>query len=251
VPLCLAALGIVLRGAGFAFGKEVYRLSGQRAFGATFAIASVVVPYCLGSVVGAIASGRVRAGASGDAWSSWLNPTSALTGVLAVAVCAYLAAVYLAFDAHRLGQQDMVSYFRRRALVAGVVAGALSGAGIFVLAADAPDLFEALTTRALTLVLVSGATGLGALLLLLRQQNFGARALAMCAVATVIWGWGVAQWPWLLPGTLTVAQGAAPDGTLVAVLVVFVLAAIIILPALGFLFVLHQRSRLGTDEGDA
>jgi len=252
VPLCLAALGIVLRGAGFAFGKEVFRLSERRAFGATFACASVLVPYCLGAVVGAIASGRVRAvGAPGDAWSSWLNATSTLAGLLAVAVCAYLAAVYLAFDAHRLGQPDMVGYFRRRALVSGAVAGALSGAGIFVLAADAPDMFEALTTRALVLVIVSGATGVGALLLLLRQQNFGARGLAMCAVATVIWGWGVAQWPWLLPGTLTVAEGAAPEGTLVAVLVVFALAAAIILPSLGFLYVLHQRSRLGTDEGDA
>jgi len=252
VPLCLAALGIVLRGAGFAFRKEVFRISERRDFGATFACASVLVPYCLGAVVGAIASGRVPAGAvPGDRWASWLNPTSTLAGVLAVTVCAYLAAVYLTWDAHRLGEPDMVAYFRRRALISGVVAGSVAGAGIFVLAADAPELFARLTTRGLPLVLVSVACGAGALALLLRRQHFLARGLAMGAVATVIWGWGVAQWPYLLPGSLTVEQGAAPEGTLLSVLVVFALAALIILPSLGFLYVLHQRGELEGDEHDA
>ena len=84
----------------------------------------MLVPFCMGAVAGAIASGRVPAGGkAGDPWSSWINPTSILGGVLAVAVCAYLAAVYLVWDAHRLGDPEMVEYFRRRAIVAAVVAG--------------------------------------------------------------------------------------------------------------------------------
>ena len=100
VPLSLAALGIVLRGSSFAFRKEVYRTSSRRNFGAAFAISSVVVPFCMGAVAGAIASGRVPAGGvAGDTWDSWINPTSILGGVLAVCVCAYLAAVYMVWDA--------------------------------------------------------------------------------------------------------------------------------------------------------
>src|SRR5690349_5582078 len=116
VPLSLAALGIVLRGSSFAFRKEVLRTSSQRNFGAAFAASSVIVPYCMGAVAGAIASGRVPAGGkAGDPWTSWINPTSILGGTLAVTVCAYLAAVYLVFDAGRLRQPDMVDYFRDRA----------------------------------------------------------------------------------------------------------------------------------------
>ena len=96
VPLSLAALGIVLRGASFAFRKAVFRTRDQRNFGAAFAISSVLVPYFLGSAVGSIASGRVPSGGvAGDPWSSWVNPTSILGGVLAVCVTAYLAAFFL------------------------------------------------------------------------------------------------------------------------------------------------------------
>src|SRR6476660_10189009 len=94
VPLALAALGIVLRGASFAFRKTVFRTRDRRNFGAAFALSSVIVPYCMGAVVGAIASGRVPAGGvAGDPWSSWVNPTSILGGVMAVTACAYLSAV--------------------------------------------------------------------------------------------------------------------------------------------------------------
>src|SRR3954469_119407 len=103
VALTIAALGIVLRGASFAFRKTVTRTRDRRTFGAAFALSSVIVPYCMGEIAGGIASGRVPAGGvAGDPWTSWINPTSVLGGVLAVAVVAYLAAVYLVCDARRL-----------------------------------------------------------------------------------------------------------------------------------------------------
>src|SRR4249920_2780632 len=121
VPLTIAAFGIVFRGASFAFRKAVFRTRDRRNFGAAFALSSVVVPYCMGAIAGAIASGRVPAGGkAGDPWSSWVNPTSILGGVLAVCVVAYLAAVYLVWDSRRLSDEDMVEYFRRRAVTAAV-----------------------------------------------------------------------------------------------------------------------------------
>jgi cytochrome d ubiquinol oxidase subunit II len=251
VPLSLAALGIVLRGSSFAFRKEVTRVSSQRNFGAAFASASVVVPFCFGAVAGAIASGRVPAGGvAGDTWSSWINPTAILGGVLAVAVCAYLAAVYMVWDAHRFAGPDMEEYFRRRAIGAGIAAGVIAFAGIFVLNADAEYVFDRLLGPALPLVILSALCGLGSLGLLLRRNHRFARFLAIGAVATVIWAWGVAQWPYLLPETMKVTTSAAPDATLAAVLVVFVLAALIILPSLGLLYYLDQRSLLETDAAE-
>jgi cytochrome bd ubiquinol oxidase subunit II len=245
VPLALAALGIVFRGASFAFRKEVSLTSSERNFGAAFASSSVVVPYCMGAVAGAIASGRVPAGGeAGDPWTSWVNPTSILGGILAVTVCAYLASVYLVWDARRLDDDAMVAYFRRRAVAASVVSGVVAFVGLFVLHADATYVFHGLTSRALPLVIVSAICGVGSLVLLARKANRGARILSMGAVATVVVSWGVAQWPYILPTSLKVADAAAPSGTLTAILVVFILAAVLILPSLGLLYALDQKSLL-------
>src|SRR3954471_15564982 len=132
VPLTIAALGIVLRGASFAFRKEVVRTRDRRNFGTAFAISSVLVPYCMGAIIGGIASGRVPAGGkAGDPVDSWINPTSVLIGIFAVAVVAYLSAVYLVFDARRLDDAEMVGYFRRRSVIAALVAGVVAVAGVF------------------------------------------------------------------------------------------------------------------------
>ena len=245
VPLTLAAFGIVLRGASFAFRKAVLRTNQRRAFGAIFAISSVVVPYCLGAVLGGIASGRVPAGGeAGDPWHSWVNPTSVVVGVLAVCVAAYLASVYLVWDAQRLGEGEMVTYFRRRAVAAAVVTGGVAVVGIIVIHGDSDRVFHGLMTRALPLVLLSGVAGVTALWLLRHRPRRGARPAAMIAVASLMVAWGVAQWDYLIPESLTVSGAAAPSGTIGAVLVAAGLAVLIIVPAFVLLYVLDQRSLL-------
>jgi cytochrome bd ubiquinol oxidase subunit II len=255
VPLTIAALGIVLRGASFAFRKSVVGLRYRRIFGAAFAASSVLVPYCMGAIAGGIASGRVPAGGQpGDPVHSWINPTSVVAGVLAVAAVAYLAAVYLVWDARRLTASDMTDYFRRRAIVAGGIVGVIGLIGIFVLRADARYLFDGLASRALALVILSLVCGFVALVLLVRHASRGARLLAIVAVASIILGWGVAQWPYVLPTNLTFSAAAAPTGTLAAVLVVVVLAALIVVPGFVLLFVLDQKGLLpeeGVDDEPA
>ena len=245
VPLTIAAFGIVLRGSSFAFRKTVFRTRDRRNFGAAFAISSVIVPYCFGAVAGAIASGRVPAGGvAGDPWDSWVNPTSVLGGVLAVVGAAYLAAVYLVWDARRLGDRSMEEYFRRRAVGAAIVAGVVAIVGIFVLRADARYLFDELTTKALPLVLVSAICGTVSLFLLVRNAHRWARLLAIGAVASIVIGWGVAQWPYLLPETLEVEAAAAPSGTLSALLVAAICAVLIVVPGFVLLYTLDQKSLL-------
>ena len=140
VPLTIAAFGIVLRGSGFAFRKAVLRTRDRRNFGAAFASSSVLVPYCMGAIAGAIASGRVPAGGvAGDPWSSWVNPTSVLGGVLAiVTIVRTWRPCSSCGTPGASATTELVAYFRRRAIGAALAAGAVAIAGIFILRADAP-----------------------------------------------------------------------------------------------------------------
>ena len=245
IPLSLAALGIVLRGSGFAFQRTARRQRGRDVAERLFGLSSLLTPFFMGTVVGAIASGRVPVGnAEGDPVTSWLNGVSILIGLLFVATCAYIAAIFLVSDARRASAEDLERYFRTRALAAAVVAGALAVAGILVLKGDAEYVYGRLTSEGLPLVIVSGLCGLGALVLLARGASRGARPLAVGAVVAVVWGWGVAQFPYLLPEKLRIDQAAAPDPTLTGVLIVFGVAVLLVIPAIALLFSLAQRSMI-------
>lgn len=246
VPLTLAAFGVILRGSAFAFRKSVSEVSLKRLFGATFALSSVLTPFFLGTVAGAVASGRVPPGnAAGDAVTSWLNPTSLLGGTMAVGVCAYLAAVYLCADARRDDDDALAGYFRRRALVTAVVVGVVAFAGIFVLRADAPRLYDGLTGRALPLMVVSALAGLASLRLLARRRYNVARVTAALAVTAVLWGWGAGQYPYLLEPSFGVDEAAAPTATLRPLLVTMAVAAVLVVPALALLISMFQQTERG------
>jgi cytochrome bd ubiquinol oxidase subunit II len=243
IPLSLAALGIVLRGSGFAFQHTARRAVGRAVAVACFGLASVLTPFFMGTVVGAVAGGRVPVGnATGNHVTSWLNPLALVIGALFVATSAYLAAVFLVSDARRAAAPDLERYFANRALVAAVVAGALAAAGLIALHSDARYVFDRLKSDALPLVILSLVCGLAVLVLLHRGVRRGTRPLAVGAVAAVIWGWAIAQYPYLLPQTLTIADAAAPSDVLTSLLIVFGIAVVVVLPALGLLFTLAQRN---------
>jgi len=244
VPIALAAVGIVLRGCGFAFRKSIEGLAARRAAGATFALSSVLTPFFMGAVVGAIASGNVPAAGNGDAFSSWLEPLPLLTGAMFVATGAYLSAVFLVGDARRAGEADLERYFVRRALAAAAVAGIAAALGLVELHAEARYIFDRLVDQGLPLVVLSGLCGFGLLVALLRGARRLLRPLAAGAVVAIIWGWGVAQFPYLLPTSLRIDQAAAPDPTLTTIFIVFAVAAVLVLPSLGLLYTLSQRDLL-------
>lgn len=244
VALFIAGLGIIFRGASYALRAGVEE---ARAIDAVFALSSILTPFAFGAAVGGIASMRVPVGnAAGDLFSTWLNPTSILIGVLAVAFSAYLGAVYLAADARRLDESELESYFRVRALASGAVAGALAFAGLFVIHSDARDLYDGLIAgEGLPAVIVSALAGAATMLLVVRRRYEIARFCGSLAVAAVVVGWALAQQPVILPG-LTVEQAAAPHETLVAVIVAVVAGAVILFPSLGLLFSLVLRGRFDT-----
>jgi cytochrome bd ubiquinol oxidase subunit II len=246
VPLFLAAVGIILRGTTYAVRGEATTVAEGRVLGGTFALSSVLTPFFLGAAIGAVASGSVpAAGGSGAPFAAWLTPTALIAGGLAVVTGVHLAAVYMAGDAARLGLEDLCRGFRARALGAGAAAGALAIGGLTVVHADAPALYEGLTSGGgLACVVVSAAAGVATLALVRAGRFEAARFCAVVAVAGITVGWGVAQHPALLPGRLTVAQAAAPDATLVALLASIGVGLLIVGPCLAALYGMALTGRL-------
>jgi cytochrome d ubiquinol oxidase subunit II len=252
LPIWLAVAGIVLRGAGFAFRKEAHGIGVQRALGAVFASSSLVTPFFMGTVIGAMAAGQIPADASRASLPAWTGATPLLIGFLFVGACGYLAAVYLIGEAARRDDRRLEAYFTRRAQAAGLVTGALSLATLLELHDSDPGLWRHLTGRALPLVILAAVTGVAVLALLTAGRPRGARVLAALGVAAVIWGWGVAQYPALLPGTaVTLSNAGAPHATLVALVVLFVAVVLIVGPSFALLFMLQGRQVLRADHGVA
>jgi cytochrome d ubiquinol oxidase subunit II len=250
IPLALAALGIVLRGSGFAFR---HALPGpvEKPASRVFGVASLLTPFFMGTVVGAIASGEVPAGGDGDPTGSWTGFLPLVTGALFVAVAAYTAAVFLVRDSGAAGDEELRRYFAGRALAAAVDAGALAVVGVIALHQDARYIYDGLTSwPGIALVVLSGICGLAALGLLITGRHTGLRVAAVGAGVSLIWGYFAATFPYILPTSLTISDAAGASATLTEVVIVFGVAAITVVPALILLYVLSQRSTLESYSSD-
>jgi cytochrome bd ubiquinol oxidase subunit II len=247
--LFIAALGIVFRGAAYALRTGADSPRESATIDTIFSLASILTPFALGAAIGGIATNRVPVGnAAGHLFSSWLNPTSIFIGVLAVASCAYLAAIYLAADAARDGHQALERDFRLRALGAGVLAGAIALGGLFIVNADYHPLVHSLLSgRALAAVIASFLAGLVTLALVYDRRYESARYCGAIAVAAIVAGWALARWPTILPG-LTVGQAAAGHDALVWVIVCVLAGGAILFPSLAVLFRLTLAGRFRADE---
>jgi cytochrome d ubiquinol oxidase subunit II len=258
IPLSASLLGIILRGVGFAFRHHARTLAGRTVTGGAFAIGSLITPFLLGTVVGAVVTGQVRYGGPSGAGnllgaggfaretSSWTSATALLSGALFVAACAYVGAIYLTADARRRAEPAMVEYFRVRAIAAGLATGALAGVTLGVLSHSSPYVFGRLTGAALAPVVISVAAGTTALVMLLlrRLSVWGLRVMAAAAVTAVVAGWAWGQYPYLLPTTLSLRASSAPASALLAVLAVVGLTALLVAPGFALLFWLQQRDAL-------
>ncbi|WP_242891305.1 cytochrome d ubiquinol oxidase subunit II [Actinomadura litoris] len=209
VPLSLAALGIVARGSTFVFSKAD---PDQRWYPWLFGVSSVLTPYCLGSVAAVVATGG----------SSWLSPTGLYGGVLTTALCAYLAAVYLIWDARRLGDNDASLRFRGYALLSGAAVGLFALPGAAALGVRSP------------MIWLSALAGAVSLVLLLRRAYLSVRVTGGLAVVTVLWG--AAE----MSG-LDLDGAAAQDAVLRAVFIALGVGALILVPSMTWLYVLFQR----------
>jgi len=250
IPLTLMLLGIVLRGSAFIFrsyGSE--RDVTQQRWGRVFAIASIATPVLLGMCVGAVATGAVGAtvvSPSGSFVSQFIRPWLTMFGVgvglLALALFSFLAAVYLTVEAEGTELQED---FRTRALWS---AGAVFVIAFGVLAlswTEAPMVRQMLMAGpwALPLHIVTGIAAITAIVALWTRRFRLARVAAAAQVTFILWGWAAAQYPYLLPPTLTIEAAAAPNRTLVLILWALAAGACVLLPSLYYLFRIFKLQR--------
>lgn len=252
LPLLLALAGIVFRGAAYAFHTHSPGAPRQQAaWNALFALASTMTPFFLGASVGAVAKGKLgvdaQGGFDGDYLTGWVSRLSLFTGFFTTGMCAYLAAVYLAREAQ--GDAELAPLWRRRALAVGVLTGVLAVAGLGIVAVDAPNLGLELRRRGWPLVALSLFAGFLSLAAVWRRRLRMASFGASTTVSTVVLGWMTAQYPYLLPPSISIQSAKAPDGVLRALLWVAVIGSLLIAPALAWLLYLFKVSRAKPDMG--
>ena len=242
----LALLGVILRGAFFAFRHIASGLRMERASSLVFGISSLVTPFFFAASLGAIASGRVGVGAPKvSVWEACFSPMSISFGLVALAATAFTGASFLVGDARRYKNTEMVDYFRRRAVVATVALIATGTLGLIAMRLEAPGLLMSMLSG-LGTPFVLGAVVLGpAVGFLLWTGRFTFyRILTVVAVSSLVLAWAFAQAPYMLPGELTVLQAAAPLATHVALLAITALVVLLVVPSLALLLYLDQRSHL-------
>jgi cytochrome d ubiquinol oxidase subunit II len=224
VPLTFVLVGIILRGAAYAFRSQANRQSALgQACGHVFGIASIVAPFFFGTCVGGLTVGRF----------AWTSPFALAVGLLAVALCAQLAAVFLTCEVRGPVRQD----FRTRGMIVTVVLAFLGAVALAVAKTTVPAAFAALT-QARSLPGIGTAMVLGFVVLgclWFRRYNFARFAVAAEAIAILV-GWYASQAPYLIPGELTYAQAAAPPETLRAFLVLAAGGSVLLIPSLWLLF---------------
>lgn len=242
IPLTLMLIGIVLRGSAFTFRSYETRADrAQRRWGRLFSIASLVTPVLLGMIVGAIASGRAgsvaaEAGFTDTYLAPWLTPFSLTVGLMALGLFAFLAAIYLAWEAEDAALRET---FRVRGLAAGVLVFLASMLALGIALGESGSPMGPGLTRATHSIPLQAATGLAAVTALvgLWTRRYGlARVAAGAQVTLILWGWGLAQYPYLVPPDLTIEGAAAPAVTLRLVLIALAVGALVLAPSLWYLF---------------
>jgi cytochrome bd ubiquinol oxidase subunit II len=229
-PLHFVLLGIVLRGVAFvfrAYGTE--RGSVRAVWGRIFGASSAVTPMLLGMSLGAIS-------AEGQ---EWLDRFPLAVGSLALLICAYLAAVYLAWETE---DAQVKEDFRRRAIACWLVAGIVSLLTLLLTRDDAPRLWSGLTSWPAGLFVMSGTLLAPLSLVTLYRRRFSrARWLGAAQVVALLLGWGVAQWPYLIYPDVTVTTAAAPSSTLALTAATLPLGVAALVPSLWFLFGVFKK----------
>jgi len=238
LPFTVALVGIVFRGAAFAFRAHGSEAVGRVSpWGVVFGVASVVTPVFLGTAAAADASGSIHA-PGGELTTGflagWTSPLAIVVGLFALSMCAYLAATYLMVETE--DRPLLLADFKRRAIGAALVSGVLALVSLVVAYFESPRLLDSLTGRGLPLFILALINGPLALWAVWRSRPRIARVAVIAQVVLVLWAWAIGQWPYLVPPDLTISGSAAPQGTLSAMLVVIAAGMVILIPSLWLLF---------------
>lgn len=250
IPITLMLIGIVLRGSAFIFRN--YDSQGENVrhrWGAVFGAACFFTPFLQGMTLGALATGRIRCvddQVTTGFFAGWLTPFAFACGVFAIVCCAFLAAVYLTL--YTRAEPELQNDFRRRALGSGLVLVPAALAIFLTSKEGAPEMYRAMTDEwGLQLLACIALFAMAALLALWRRWFALARVAAVAQVALILTGWAFAQHPHVIMPDVTFHQSAAPEATLRLLTLALAAGAVLLLPALIFLFRLFSQPKSGQD----
>jgi cytochrome d ubiquinol oxidase subunit II len=250
IPLSLVLVGIVLRGSAFAFrsyGGEDDLL--QRRWGRVFAVASLVTPLLLGAGLGAIAAGAVPdphdvlGGSFMERFvTPWFTPFAFSVGLFTLVMFAFLAAVYLTLETT---ERELRDDFRGRALAAGLALFVAAVMALVLSELEAPLVWRGLVRApwALALHALTAAAAVTAFAALLSRRWRVARVAAVTQVSLIVWGWALAQYPYLVPPDMTIVRAAGPAATLKLVTITLGVGAVVLLPSLYYLLRVFKSAR--------
>jgi len=258
IPITLLLMGIVLRGAAFVFRSyDVGEGSAGRSrrWSAVFAVASTVSPLMLGVCAGGVASGELKIdSATGqvqtDFISAWLAPFPLVVGAMTLCLFAFLAAVYLCVE---LEQGALAEDFRKRALISGAALAPCALGALALSPTGAPALYRGLlaSSWALSFHVVTALLAVGSLALLWRRAYRPARLLAAAQAASIVAGWGVSQFPLIVPPDLTIAMASGPQNVVRAVLWTLAIGALPLAAAFWWLYRVFKGGSAVTQGSDA
>lgn len=232
VPLTFVLVGIILRGAAYAYRSQGREDGvGAQFWGRIFGMASVIAPFFFGTAVGGLTLGDYR----------WNAPFSLAIGLLAVALCAQIAGVFLTVETKGSLQND----FRARAIAGTVVLAAIGAVALVVARATEPATFAALVAaRSLPGIGIAMALGFVVIATLVARRFALARIGVALETIAILAGWYAAQAPYLVPGHFTVVDAAAPPSVLRVFLWLVLAGTVVLVPSLAFLFKLFKSGPL-------
>ena len=248
----MALVGLILRGAFFAFRKAATTSATQLAATRVFGISSLLAPFSFAAVLGTVASGKVGAVSPVvPVWRACLDPAAIAFGVVALAATAFSGASFLVGDARRfrdpdVGGVDLADYFRRRGIIAALALLVLAAAALAVIGVDSPLVFRGMTAGfgPPFAILAVVATVVVAVLLWRPGSTSGAGRSRSWPVGSFVFAWGRGQAPYMLPGRLTIEQAAGAPAIQALLLGITVVGLALVVPSPLLLYVPDQRSEL-------
>ena len=240
IPFSLALIGIVLRGASFAFESHISNaLTVREAWGRIFSSASIIAPFFFGTAAAAVASGQIQVPHGKipvTVWGPWLSPFAIIVGLLAIAVCTSLAAVYLTVEAKRRKDEELEMSFRTRAFIALGVLAVLGLAALFLSPFEAAPLWNGLIHQALWAMIATVLIGFAVAGALFFKRYPIARILIVLEVGAILGTWGLAQNPYLIPPNISLTDAASPQLTMRDFIISAIVGMSVLIPSMWFLF---------------
>ena len=255
IPLMIAVIGIVLRGASFVFKTHgiIRRSRIVRILSRTFSVASAMTPFFLALVGGAIASGVIviqnKSQIVTNTGSDWLTPFTLTVGAMSLSLCVTISAIYMTVEATTRGETELAEAFRLRGLVAGAITAVFGLLGLILSPSEAASLWNGMLNKAIPVVIITMLVGIATAAALWFRRYVWARVLVVILTASLLLAWGVSQYPYIIPPDVKVtdANASSPLETQQFLLVGIIIALIIVIPSLWFLFYVFKLRKIEPD----